>query len=54
MDAALFVDLVNAQLHPIAGLFAKCRDGAGQILNCADQNFILADALLGLRQNACG
>ena len=46
VDGALLVKLVDPQLHTITRLFAVTRQGARQVLNGADNDFILADALL--------
>jgi hypothetical protein len=47
VDAALLVDLVHPQLHAVARLLAVAGQRAGQILDRADTDFVLADALLG-------
>ena len=49
VHAALLVGLVHAQHHPQAYLFAKARERAGQILDGAQRDGVLAHALAGLR-----
>ena len=49
VDAALLVDLVDAQQHPGAGLLAEPGDRARQVLDRAEHDLVLADALGLLR-----
>ena len=44
-NAALFVDFVDRQLHPGAGLLAIASERAGEILNAAEQDFVLGHTL---------
>ena len=52
MDAALLVDLVDAQLHAVARLLAVAGQRAGQILDGAQRDLGLGNTLLGPR-TAC-
>ena len=47
MDATQFIDFFDGHLHAGARLLAVTRQRAGEVLDGANQNFVLDDALLG-------
>jgi hypothetical protein len=53
VDAALLVELVHAQQHALAHLLAEARDRARQVLDRAEHDLVLADALRRLRLARC-